>query len=89
MSCDCISTVDAMLAERNTRIMLPIVLMSGHTPRPMIVTEQIETGRGKKKAVGMFATFCPFCGDRYDPAPAEPAASSPVGEGAQDQRAQS
>lgn len=74
MRCDCITTVDAMLAERNTRIMLPIVLMSGHTPRPMIVTEQIETGRGKKKAVGMFATFCPFCGVRYEPAPAEPAA---------------
>jgi hypothetical protein len=36
----------------------------------MIVTEQIEGGRGKKKAVGMFATFCPFCGVRYQPAPA-------------------
>ncbi|HEX7853806.1 MAG TPA: hypothetical protein VF503_08940 [Sphingobium sp.] len=62
MSCDCITTVDAMLAERNTRIMLPIMLGGDQTARPMIVTEQIETGRGKKKAVGMFATFCPFCG---------------------------
>lgn len=65
MTCDCITTVDAMLAERNTRIMIPIML-GGHTPRPMIVTDQIETGRGKKKAVGMFATFCPFCGVKYD-----------------------
>lgn len=62
MTCNCIDTVDAMLAERNTRIMLPIMLGSDQTPRPMIKTEQIETGRGKKKAVGMFATFCPFCG---------------------------
>ncbi|MCA0208153.1 MAG: hypothetical protein LCH74_03735 [Proteobacteria bacterium] len=72
MACDCISTVDAMLAERNTRIMLPIMLGGDQTPPPMIVTEQIETGRGKKKASGMFATFCPFCGVLYKPAPAEP-----------------
>jgi hypothetical protein len=76
MACDCITTVDAMLAERNTRIMLPIMLGPDQTPRPMIVTEQIEGGRGKKKAVGMFATFCPFCGVRYEPAPAEPKAAA-------------
>lgn len=64
MACDCIQTVDTMLAEHNTRIMLPIVF-GDQTPRVMIVTDQIETGRGKKKAVGMFATFCPFCGVKY------------------------
>ena len=64
MTCDCIQTVNAMLAERNTRIMLPIVF-GDQTPRVMIVTDQIETGRGKKKAAGMFATFCPFCGVKY------------------------
>lgn len=63
--CNCIETVDAMLAERNTRITLPIMLGEDQTPRPMIVTEQIQTGRGKRKAVGMFATFCPFCGVKY------------------------
>ena len=62
MSCECIDRVDAMLAERNTRIQFPIMLGVDQTRRPMIVTEQIQTGRGKKKAVGMFATFCPFCG---------------------------
>jgi len=62
MTCDCITTVDAKLAERNTRITLPIMLGADQTARPMIVTEQIETGRGKQKAVSMFATFCPFCG---------------------------
>jgi len=62
MSCKCFDEVDAMLAERNTRIKFPIMLGGDQTLRPMIVTEQIETGRGKKKAVGMFATFCPFCG---------------------------
>jgi len=64
--CDCISTVDAMLAERNTRIMIPIMLGADQTARPMIVTDQIQSGRGKQKAVGMFATFCPFCGVKYE-----------------------
>lgn len=62
MTCNCIETVDAMLAERNTRLTQPIVFSDNQAPRLMIVTEQIESGRGKKKACGMFATFCPFCG---------------------------
>jgi hypothetical protein len=62
MTCDCIATVNAELAERNTRIMLPIIFGDDQAQRPMIETEQIETGRGKAKAVGLFATFCPFCG---------------------------
>lgn len=64
MTCNCVEEVDQMLAERNTRIMRPIVFSEDQTFRPMIVTEQVETGRGKKKACGMFATFCPFCGER-------------------------
>lgn len=60
--CECIAEVDAKLAERNTRIMLPIMMTGSQTPRPMIETIQIETGRGKTKAVGMFASYCPFCG---------------------------
>jgi hypothetical protein len=31
----------------------------------MLETEQIETGRGKQKAVSMFLTYCPFCGTKY------------------------
>ncbi len=65
MPCDCMATVDAKLAERNTRIMLPIVFGGDQTPRPMIVTDQIQAGRGKQKAVGLFATYCPFCGSKY------------------------
>lgn len=78
MTCDCISTVNAMLAERNTKLMLPITFSSLNDPtepqRLMVVTDQIETGRGKKKAAGMFATYCPFCGVSYSKpvAPAVP-----------------
>jgi len=61
--CNCIAVFDEKLAAHNTRIMLPIMLGADQTPRPMIVTDQIKSGRGQKKAVGVFATFCPFCGE--------------------------
>lgn len=63
--CGCIEIIEAKLAERNTRIMFPIMLGPDQTRRPMIETEQIEKGRGKKKAVGLFASHCPFCGAPY------------------------
>lgn len=66
MTCNCIETVNAKLASYNTRILLPIMLGSDQTERVMIRTEQIETGRGKKKEVGMFASFCPLCGIKYE-----------------------
>lgn len=68
MTCTCIETVNEDLATRNTRLTLPIVFgrKPGAPDRLMIVTEQIETGRGKAKSVGMFATCCPFCGVKYE-----------------------
>ncbi|MDE3791729.1 hypothetical protein I7G86_13910 [Sinorhizobium meliloti] len=67
MTCTCIETVNEKLAARNTRLTLPIVFgrKPGEPERLMIVTEQIETGRGKAKALGMFASHCPFCGVAY------------------------
>lgn len=59
---ECFDLVDQKLAERNTRLVFPVMLMGDQTMRPMIETEQVEQGRGKAKAVSMFATFCPFCG---------------------------
>jgi hypothetical protein len=61
--CDCRTRVSALLAEHNTRI-APIYSLSDAgvgLPWP-ISTTQIETGRGKPKAMGLFASFCPFCG---------------------------
>lgn len=75
MTCDCIPVVDKKLAERNTKLLQPITFSSLSDPteptRLMVVTEQVETGRGKQKAVGMFATYCPFCGVPYVRTPAE------------------
>lgn len=60
----CFDEVDTKLAERNTRLTFPIMVFApDQIQRPLLQTEQIETGRGKAKAVGMFATHCPFCGE--------------------------
>lgn len=65
-NCDCIEKVDDYLGKKNTRITQALVLdPNSQSPGVMIETEQVETGRGKPKAVGMFASHCPFCGMKY------------------------
>lgn len=68
MACNCVDEIDAKLATRNTRLTQALVFSGGRDGNPnlLLQTEQIETGRGKQKAVGMFLTFCPFCGVRYE-----------------------
>ncbi|KAA0684566.1 hypothetical protein DTW90_36110 [Neorhizobium sp. P12A] len=69
MTCNCIETVNEKLATRNTRLVLPIVFRPVGSPdmpdKVMVCTEQVEKGRGKEKAVGMFSTYCPFRGVKY------------------------
>lgn len=65
MSCTCIETVNTKLAERNTRLVEAICLRPFRTSL-MIATEVVEKKRGAR-AVGMFPTFCPFCGVQYEP----------------------
>ena len=66
MTCTCIETVNAKLATRNTRLSQAWKI-SGETKDEglMLETEQIETGRGKPKAVSIFLNYCPFCGVKY------------------------
>jgi hypothetical protein len=69
-ACDCIDNFNTRLAQHNTRITLGLTRINGDwVERLTIASEQIETGRGKKKAVSVIASFCPFCGERYDPEP--------------------
>jgi len=64
-ACDCREKVDAALAERNSNTRVAVYFTLGDNtiglPWP-VATEQVEKGRGKKKAMSLFASYCPFCG---------------------------
>jgi hypothetical protein len=66
MACNCVEIVNEKLKERNTRLTQAMMFGEVKHDRLMLETEQLETGRGKAKAVSMFLTYCPFCGVKYD-----------------------
>ena len=61
--CDCISKANEHLKEFNTAIEVPFWTSSGKLT-PFVTTYKIDSSkRGKPKL--MFASCCPFCGERY------------------------
>lgn len=61
--CDCIKDINAHLAEHNTKITIPMWTSSGRYI-PFVETSKIDgKKRGKPKSV--FASCCPFCGEKY------------------------
>jgi hypothetical protein len=65
MTCKCVGTINEKLLTRNTRLTQAMMLGPCDHDGLMLETEQVETGRGKAKAVAMFLTYCPFCGVKY------------------------
>jgi hypothetical protein len=59
--CDCIEKANAHLAQHNTKIMFPMI----GPQLPFVETIKIDS---KKRGlpVKMFASYCPFCGDKLD-----------------------
>ena len=58
--CDCIEKTNGFLAEHNTKIELPWF----GPQRPFVVTMKVDDKkRGKPRM--MFASCCPFCGEKY------------------------
>lgn len=66
MGCNCIEEVNAKLLERNTVLLEPIFITNDKARRLFVETRQLEKGRGKKKAMSVFTTFCPFCGVKQE-----------------------
>lgn len=72
--CKCIEEVDKQLAAKNTRVQLKEALnMRSGTIREalMVPTEKINS-RKRAGPINVFATFCPFCGNRIRPISIEP-----------------
>lgn len=66
--CDCLTKTEELLKPKNTRLGVAFIVTNENemVVRPLILTEQIEKGRGKGKAVNMLPSFCPFCGTKYN-----------------------
>lgn len=63
MACDCYEKANKALGDHNTKIASYFTLDDNRVRRTWpIETVQLEKGRGKAKAMGLFASFCPLCG---------------------------
>jgi len=62
--CSCIERIDEKLKERNTKLCLAISF-SGESTKVLIGTEKIDTKKRGKPA-NLLASYCPFCGKKYD-----------------------
>lgn len=63
--CECITQMQGQLKEYNTQLAVTYSLGAQSRTYPTIKVEQIETGRGKPKAMAVIPTYCPFCGEEY------------------------
>jgi hypothetical protein len=64
--CECRKLMNERLADKNARLAFGFTFGGGHmglTP-PIIETEKLKP-RGKKPPI-VLATFCPFCGVKYE-----------------------
>lgn len=67
--CDCIERVNEKLKEANmnTVIDLPLIISGNRfgVGRCCVETRKLDE-KNRKKPVSLFATFCPFCGVKYE-----------------------
>lgn len=74
MACDCIKETNELLKEHNAAL---VTNLFSKTPMAFVETYILEKKRGAK-APKFQATFCPFCGVRYEPAEGEKSAGAPA-----------
>lgn len=64
VGCNCIAEINAMLVEHNTTL---VTTMFRDPDTCVVSTDRIKTLRNGKKAALVIASFCPFCGVKYQP----------------------
>ncbi|WP_244574480.1 hypothetical protein [Cohaesibacter sp. ES.047] len=57
--------MNEQLAERNTVLSQAFFFRENPNPGLMLETKRIEIVRGKPKAISVFPSYCPFCGEKY------------------------
>lgn len=68
--CDCAAQVNELLREQHSRLDIPFVLsvrtVTASIPR--IATAKLGTAPRGAKVTMVLASFCPFCGQKYEDA---------------------
>lgn len=67
--CNCITMMDEQLKEHNTKLEIPIQITKSLNIQAVecVVISTIKINRrGHKGPISLFASFCPFCGVKYE-----------------------
>ena len=64
--CDCIGKMDKLLEPKNMRLVRTVPFRDGDSAMVAVRVERIRTGRGTIKPVNVIASYCPFCGQKYN-----------------------
>lgn len=63
--CDCYDAINKELETKNTRLEPAWLIVDGKwIATPMIVTQKLDDKK-RGKAINLFPSYCPFCGEQY------------------------